>query len=359
MKWANNYDKSAFRAAYLSNSQAGTGAQSDTTQTDVPAPASTAPLPPSTSKTGPPSPPPKEAVAVATPLPPSPEPLRKEVKEPLPEEKKDTPKSTKTVVMEDPASPELEAAEETNKKSKKKTSNTGFKSMFGTNKKKAEQPSMKSTGAKESSSVAAARAALEAKAKAAQDPSSVSPQKPSVVKKKPVPERPVTVEGPTEEPTKPSTPQQPEEPVPGQNVSTQIVGSGSPPKTRRAVEYDALSRVGTNERNAADQEFSKFDQGPLIEQPALIPEDPSATTAPPPYAEQPQTLTNSQGPKLEGATELEETEVATSRDRWAQIRKNAAERAAIATEEPETRTSQSERTDEGDTSGEESTLETP
>jgi hypothetical protein len=146
-----------------------------------------------------------------------------------------------------------------------------------------------------------------------------------------------------------------------------IQGSGSPPKTRRAVEYDALSRVDTNEANAADQEFSKFDQGPLVEQPAFVPED-SPVDAPPKKEVLPQTPTNGNGfnhvndvkpvvpvspvaPVSPPSGRFTSTE-----DRWAQIRKNAAERrdAAIPTpEEPETRLSQSERTDEGDTSGEE------
>ncbi|KAJ5594122.1 uncharacterized protein N7459_000330 [Penicillium hispanicum] len=359
MKWANNYDKNTFRAAYLNNSRAGTGAPGESVKADEPTPepaaekpvTPSAPLPPSASKTGPP-PPPKDAAAAATPLPPSPEPPKKALKEPMPEEeKKETPKTTKTVVIEQPASPEpQQPAEETNKKLKKKTGNTGFKSMFGT-KKKADQPPMKSTGAKDNSSVAAARAALEAKAKAAQDSGSASPPKPVPVKKKPVPEKPTVTETPAEEPAKPSTPQQTAEPATEQSSPAQVVGSGSPPKTRRAVEYDALSRVDTNERDAADQEFSKFDQGPLVEQPAFTPEEDSPVTpAPAAEVDLPQTPTNGHDTKTEVVAE---SETAAGEDRWAQIRKNAAERAAVANEEPETRTSQSERTDEGDTSGEE------
>lgn len=366
MKWASNYDKNAFRAAYLGNSRAGTGAATDSNGESTPEPAvekpvTPAPLPPSTTKTGP-APPPKDT-AMATPLPPSPEPpKRKPVKEAAPEE----PKETKAVVVEQPvaASPEP-PAEEAAKKLKKRTGNTGFKGMFTTNKKKGEQPPMKSTGAKEnSSSVAAARAALEAKAKEAQDSGSRSSPKPAQLKKKPVPEKPATPEtpksapapapAPAPEPEKPSPPQQPAEPVLEQEAVAGSPESHGPPQTRRGVEYDALSRVDTNERNAADQEFSKFDQGPLVDQPAFVPdEEPVSPIEAAPEPEQPQSPANGheENPKVS-----QESGIADAQDRWAQIRKNAAERSAVANEEPETRTSQSERTDEGDTSGEESKL---
>jgi hypothetical protein len=253
--------------------------------------------------------------------------------------------------------------DESNKKLKKKTGNNGFKNMFGTNKKKtADQPAMKSTGAKEISSVAAARAALEAKAAAAQEYSAPSPPK-SAVKKKPVPEKPSTPVAappavPAPAPEKPSTPQQAPESPEQARVPISPANSG-PPQTRHAVEYDALSRVDTNERTAADQEFSKFDQGPLLEQPAFVPDTPATPTAPV-HSELPQTPTNGHGAKYQHTTTQAEA-IATEEDRWAQIRKNAAERQAAEaahasrpSEEPEARVSQSERSDEGDTSGEES-----
>ncbi|KAJ5299485.1 hypothetical protein N7476_011042 [Penicillium atrosanguineum] len=361
MKWASNYDKNAYRTAYLSDSQAGLGAANDDEKPAEPAPEPPAekpmppaPLPPTSSKSGPP-PPPKDT-AMATPLPASPKPVTKKlVKEAPPETNK---KDSKSVV--DEQTPEvIPQSPDESKKLKKKTGNTGFKNMFGTNKKRAEQPSMKSTGAKETSSVAAARAALEAKAKESQESSPLKAA--PVVKKKPVPETPAAPTSapppvPVHEPVveKPSTPQQPVEPV--MEESAPVAGSPEnrgPPQTRRGVEYDALSRVDTNERNAADQEFSKFDQGPLVDQPAFVPEESPLTPAIPAAAEveTPKTLANGHGQKP--ALISQEKALAEENDRWAQIRKNAAERAAATSEEPETRTSQSERTDEGDTSGEE------
>jgi hypothetical protein len=377
MKWASNYDKNAFRAAYLSNSRAGTGtlaegANGETNgsheQPTTPPPA---PLPTGTAKSGPP-PPPKDSGALVTPLPPSPEPVKQELaKQPVIEEKKKD--IAKTVVIEDPAeSQPKQSIDEGGKKLKKKTGNAGFKNMFG--KKKAEQqqqpqPPMNTTGARETSAVAAARAALEAKAKESHDPVSRSAlPKPSAIKKKPIPavaaeSTPASVPAAAPEPAveKPSTPQQNPKPAheEPQLPSQVIEGSGSPPKTRRALEYDALSRVDTNEANDADQEFSKFDQGPLVEQPAFVPED-SAVEAHPTEDVLPKSPTNgqSQEVKHEVQTELQPQSgrFTSTEDRWAQIRKNAAERRDAtlpATEEPEARTSQSERTDEGDTSGEE------
>lgn len=389
LKWTKNYDKNAYRTAYLSDSRAGTGAiSSDAEPTDavdtnepVSEPAVEKPTTPSpalsqtTSKNGPPPPPPKDvAAAEVTPLPPSPEPANKPLEEPATQpEKKD---NAKTVVIEDPAESQAkQSMDDSNKKLKKKTGNNGFKNMFGTSKKKTDQPAMKSTGAKETSSVAAARAALEAKAAAAQESSTPAPPK-SAVKKKPVPEKPATpvaaapaaaaatapVAAP--EPEQPPTPQESqkaseESHVPYSHAGT--AGSGGPPQTRRAVEYDALSRVDTNERNAADQEFSKFDQGPLVEQPAFVPADTPDTPTAPAHSELPQTPTNGHSEEPQKRSEYSTTNseaVAAQEDRWAQIRKNAAERQAAetgrASEEPETRVSQSERSDEGDTSGEES-----
>jgi hypothetical protein len=378
MKWASNYDKNAFRTAYLSNSRAGTGAVSEgangeSNGTHVERPITPpAPLPTSTAKNGP-APPPKDTGALVTPLPPSPEPAQQEpAKEPVDDEKKKG--VAKTVVIEDPAeSQPKQSIDESGKKLKKKTGNAGFKNMFG-GKKKTEQPQppMKSTGAKETSAVAAARAALEAKAKESQDPvARSSPAKPIAIKKKPIPAAaaeatpapvPAAAPEPEAEPEKPSTPQQNPEPAHEEpRAPSQVIqGSGSPPKTRRAVEYDALSRVDTNEANAADQEFSKFDQGPLVDQPAFVPEDSPVEETQPKEDVLPKSPTNGNGHshdvKPEVATEPQSGRFTSTEDRWAQIRKNAAERreaTSATSDEPEVRTSQSERTDEGDTSGEE------
>jgi hypothetical protein len=366
MKWTKNYDKGAFRAAYLKDARAGTGAaeegfenHDELTPTATEEKPSTPSAPPAPTEDAP-APPPKEApVAVATPLPPSPKLLpKKVVKVTTPEEEKT---STKPAVVEKPVE-SRESLDET-KKLKKKNGNSAFKGMFSAKKKpEQQQPPMKNSGAKENSTVAAARAALEARQKAAQES--------TLVKKKPLPkDAAVAMEPVTAESEKPSTPQQPEQraepttepPTPTQ-PSSSFPENGAPPKTRRALEADALSRVGTNERNAADQEFSKFDQGPLVEQPAFIPQDSPVEALP----QKPETPTNGNGVRPESATSPESA--GAQQDRWKAIREAAAQRAAAVNGEhgPEhehehetettTRTSQSERTDEGDTSGEESKL---
>jgi hypothetical protein len=217
--------------------------------------------------------------------------------------------------------------------------------------------------------VAAARAALEAKHKEAQES--------TPVKKKPLPKAAaVAVEPMTTNSEKPSTPKQSEqraEPIAKPQASTQPSPAqqepGAPPKTRRAMESDALSRIDTFERDAADQEFSKFDQGPLVEQPAFVPDSPT-DALPTPKTEIPQSSTNgTNGHATHSEAEHSPETSDPQQDRWKAIREAAAERiganehAELERErEPETeldtetttRTSQSERTDEGDTSGEES-----
>lgn len=139
------------------------------------------------------------------------------------------------------------------------------------------------------------------------------------------------------------------------------------PRTRRDEEYDKLSRVDTNEREHADREFSTFDQGPLLDQPAFAPSasNEGLDSFSTPAEELPRHLhhqsTYSQV-TMQSATEddheHEEPEQLTQQvspmDRWAQIRKNAAERAQKHSEEPGRRSHTETRTDDGETSGEES-----
>ncbi|EPS26981.1 hypothetical protein PDE_01921 [Penicillium oxalicum 114-2] len=394
LKWASNYDKNAFRAAYLSDTRAGTGSIADgaeahsiDVQREQP-PAS--PAPPSvrsTTKTGPP-PPPKDTGAVVPPASPSPspEPVKQEAPRETSTEKKN--ENVKTVVFEESAeAPSKQSLDDASRKAKKKTGNAGFKGMFGTKKKiEPSQPDGRSTSGKETSTVAAARAALEAKAQESQNGPKSSP-KPGVIKKKPVhkapiPAAPVEAPAPVPAPLDSASEAKPEpkiepkaeptvegtstpDPTSGPTheepraVSPAAPGNGSPPKTRRAVEYDALSRVGTSEAAAAAQEFSKFDQGPLVDQPAFVPDDVLVDA----YHEEnnlPQTPPNGYGNGMpEQHRPIQDASpgrFASTEDRWAQIRRNAAERREAATApvvEPEVRTSHSERTDEGDTSGEE------
>ncbi|KZL83237.1 morphogenesis protein [Colletotrichum incanum] len=115
---------------------------------------------------------------------------------------------------------------------------------------------------------------------------------------------------------------------------------------------ESISRVDTEDANEAQHEFSRFDQGPLQEQPAFVPDDDSEDAIPPPIARRAKTpeppaeaspASPGDGPRSPPAI-----------DRWAQIRKNAAERAAQRQSEEQSRGGYSKTTDgDDDTSGEE------
>lgn len=126
------------------------------------------------------------------------------------------------------------------------------------------------------------------------------------------------------------------------------------------------------EQREADRAFSRFDQGPMDDMPAFVPEDSDDEDhAAPPVIQRrpvgqdsriPRPVTPPQQHAGYARDDISEDSVdvarqaSPSQDRWAQIRKNAAERAARLSEEQTRRSrsqSQSQRTDEGETSGEE------
>ncbi|KAN0093519.1 DUF1708 domain containing protein [Hyaloscypha variabilis] len=122
---------------------------------------------------------------------------------------------------------------------------------------------------------------------------------------------------------------------------------------------ESLSRVDTNDAHEARQAFSSFDQGPLEDVPAFVPDSPRRHSeahseaqsqddaAIPPNISRVRTNDDS-------TTDLTK-EVSPVGDRWAQIRKNAAERAAARQSEEQSRGGYSQKTDgdDGETSGEE------
>jgi Domain of unknown function (DUF1708) len=137
----------------------------------------------------------------------------------------------------------------------------------------------------------------------------------------------------------------------------------APPRTRRDEEYDQLSRVDTNEREHADREFSTFDQGPLVDQPAFAPkdsprkEDFARDKSEPAHRVNHQSTYSAMSVPAEQSDEEEDVGLSkqiSPSDRWAQIRKNAAERAARQSDDQPNRSRTETRTDDGETSGEES-----
>lgn len=146
-------------------------------------------------------------------------------------------------------------------------------------------------------------------------------------------------------------------------------------QTQSVMEQPSLPLVPGSaalEQREADRAFSRFDQGPMEDMPAFVPEDSDdedSAAAPVVHrrpvgqdSRSPRPVTPPQQQAAYGRDDVSEDSVEVDRhasptqDRWAQIRKNAAERAARLSEEQIRRSrsqSQSQRTDEGETSGEE------
>ncbi len=160
-----------------------------------------------------------------------------------------------------------------------------------------------------------------------------------------------------------------------------------PPVIQEQHRQQHSSRADNTEQREADQAFQSFDQGPLNDVPAFVPDDSPEravspeffTPAPEPEAAVSPVEKNFQtraaamlfkpAPSYEIGDSNRVSEISTDEepvkpadltreispvDRWAQIRKNAAERAAARENEDQFRPSQSIRTDEDETSGEES-----
>lgn len=192
-----------------------------------------------------------------------------------------------------------------------------------------------------------------------------------VPKSTPIPDRSAAVQSPTD--TEQSRPSYQADSISHPDPASAI----HEPTYRDDPPEHSHSRVGTAEQIEANQEFSRFDQGPLEDVPAFVQEEANDVTpterSPMPDVQQfnPEMLhtarevpeetpfeTPAEEPQqpLDNASEASDEygQTAPSNDRWARIRKNAAERAQRMSEEQSGRSrSQSARTDDGETSGEE------
>jgi hypothetical protein len=165
----------------------------------------------------------------------------------------------------------------------------------------------------------------------------------------------------------PSPPLSIEKPLPVRAMSPDIQPSpavSAISATHREPALQVGPSSNAHEQHEANQAFSRFDQGPMDDVPAFVPEDDSEDEAAPsvPRRAPPSIPEPLQPAHHDPATadDISEESIdlaqqsAVAQDRWAQIRKNAAERAARLSEEQSRRSqSQSARTDEGETSGEE------
>jgi hypothetical protein len=234
------------------------------------------------------------------------------------------------------------------------------------------------------SAVAAARAALEARNQAVQQ--AQAPLAPSQDKTSRrfsgVPTKKKPAEANNTAPTRqaPSMPYMAEE----QRVpKPELTPQPSPrfPIDQFRSSQASLGRVSTNEQRHAEREFRSFDQGPLIDQPAFVPEDspvrtsgfgadeersPQAPVHPPTKAHEiaarvfsaPVLAAPRKKEVPDDVSEVSDDatqQITPVQDRWAQIRKNAAERAAMTQRQSEEQSGRTDnRTDDGDTTEEES-----
>ncbi|KAI0126420.1 hypothetical protein BJ170DRAFT_405460 [Xylariales sp. AK1849] len=356
MKWANKYDKDAIRDAYLLNTQAGRGLGQATMQTnghdethgptangnqwaEVPEPSPSIAAQPSPAASHLP------AVLESRYQQPSPEPIQESEKSleaprdvhptersgptgrnsplpPPPQEQHSTEAARETMLSPEPtSSPESKKPKKLHKDEKK---TGGFRKLFGRNKNR--------------SSKVPDNAASNVNAMLAQQPAAApaSEQRP----------QPVTSESAV---TAFATPmEEPEDITPTQ---TPMVASTPEPAYAASIDENG-SRVDTADASEAHHEFSRFDQGPLSDQPAFISEgDASDDDATPPPIARHASYNPPESPGAEGE-EAPSPAVPMVQDRWAQIRKNAADRARQS--EDQSRGGYSKTTDgDDDTSGEE------
>ncbi|KAG5940535.1 hypothetical protein E4U60_000471 [Claviceps pazoutovae] len=116
----------------------------------------------------------------------------------------------------------------------------------------------------------------------------------------------------------------------------------------------SLTPINTADNAEARDEFAQFDQGPLTEQPAFTADDDDDDAIPPPIARHPIAKEDEDELDIsaESVEKLNQSASPGVQDRWAQIRKNAAHRAATRQRDAPARPSKNSG-DDDDTSVEE------
>lgn len=321
MKWANKYDKDTIREAYLANSMAGRGLGNSTMQshglmgngfTEEPSPSIQPQPSPSIRSTAedrrlePLSPMAASERGRNSPLP------------PLPQDEAAV--NSMEIAREDMMSPE--PAEGDSPKQKKKLHKDekkggGFRRLFGRTRRASKVPDTDDTPVDMATFLAGERAAP--------TPEPFTPQ------------TPIKADTPQQQTPRDGTPRE-QLPISPMSSQQQAEDVESP--------HEDISRVNTAEANEANDEFSRFDQGPLADQPAFVPDNDEeeddaspqpirrrkSPVAPEPEAveepvAEPQQKTK---PRPKPMMQSNEPQQAPAIERWAQIKKNAAERAAAA-----------------------------
>lgn len=117
-------------------------------------------------------------------------------------------------------------------------------------------------------------------------------------------------------------------PSPGASPNPEWPSAANNEPTYDPVAGEELSHIDTQDVEEAQQEFSRFDQGPLPDQPAFSPEEDDDASPPPIATHRP---VRREGGKRQSDGPIEKLNQGAGpgvQDRWAQIRKNAAQRAA-------------------------------
>ncbi|KAI0799484.1 hypothetical protein GGR55DRAFT_692667 [Xylaria sp. FL0064] len=347
MKWANKYDKDAIREAYLGNINAGRGLGQlngmNETNGSMTNGSSRAPEVPEKSVSLPPSrvqsPTPAKDEGPAVPqknledIHPAerPGPVgRNSPLPPLPHEEDDMEHARQTMGSPEPGSVSPESKKHKKLHKEEKKTGGGFRKLFGRHKNR--QSKVPENAAADVNNFLAVQPAKTAESSRAQSPL------PETAHPQPI------VSGSTHET---STVQTEDDKTPTQLSAP----AGAHEPTYDPSAEEELSRVDTADANEARNEFSRFDQGPLTDQPAFAPPDIDSEdeAVPPPIARH----------GSDPAEEYDEGGAAPSpiiatQDRWAAIRRNAAERAAARQSEEQSRGGYSKTTDGDDeTSGEE------
>ena len=264
---------------------------------------------------------------------------------PLPEAEGEELELTRTITDSQTNGVESPESKKGGKKLKKQQGQGGLKGFFG--KKKAPAPS-NAPVPPDSAAVAAARAAYtgpDMKPNYNANPSLT--RRLSGIGKKKTP--------PATTPTSP----------PIADVDETLLSPHAPFQDQYASQA-SLGRVDSSEQRRATNEFKHFDQGP-VDHPAFVPEDSPRRPSfiPEDSTDVPSRLTTPErGPQYDpplGRGEYEPSVSSEERprtpsppaDRWAQIRKNAAERAGRMSDDQKARESQ-DKTEDGEESGEES-----
>jgi hypothetical protein len=375
VKWASKYDKEAIREAYLADMSAGRGL------------AGTPPLtnghgaPAASEQEHRPELPPKMPSPPARPGPvttissasvpqrsetPTPQTPISEVKEPetpknvQPTERAHTPvpppKEPETMesAREQMVSPEPRLSSEPQKHNKlhkevpKAGGPGGLKKLFSRKNRSSKVPD---NAAEQMRAFAAAEQLIPAPVAPASPPAPAVPQraaqrvaqreeaKPASQKEQPALLQksqgiPARVPVPTVSPVSPVSPAPVRSPVAAPQAAPEPVPEPAAPQ--------AISPASTTEDAPAKAEFTRFDQGPLLEQPAFIPEEEEEEddAVPPPIAKHsprvPSPVSQNAEEKDAAPRAAPAAPINEAHARWAQIRKNAAERAAQrqATEPP-------------------------